>query len=167
MKKRFFITTLLCLVATLGYADDNKSFNMLKKEYDKQLLQLNNTAKQQQEKIRKLENKIREQYKSLNSQLADQQVEHQKQVEQLTQNLEALNTQQQTTQNKLIQLTDSIELLDKSTTVRSEQLNQSMSYRTISVMVGLLILLALTMVTVSFHTIRAALANPVKSLRSE
>ena len=143
MKKRFFITTLLCLVATLGYADDNKSFNMLKKEYDKQLLQLNNTAKQQQEKIRKLENKIREQYKSLNSQLADQQVEHQKQVEQLTQNLEALNTQQQTTQNKLIQLTDSIELLDKSTTVRSEQLNQSMSYRTISVMVGLLILLAL------------------------
>lgn len=143
MKKRFFITTLLCLVATLGYADDNKSFNMLKKEYDKQLLQLNNTAKQQQEKIRKLENKIREQYKSLNSQLADQQVEHQKQVEQLTQNLEALSTQQQTTQNKLIQLTDSIELLDKSTTVRSEQLNQSMSYRTISVMVGLLILLAL------------------------
>ena len=58
MKKRFFITTLLCLVATLGYADDNKSFNMLKKEYDKQLLQLNNTAKQQQEKIRKLEYKI-------------------------------------------------------------------------------------------------------------
>ena len=143
MKKRFFITTLLCLVATLGYADDNKSFNMLKKEYDKQLLQLNDTAKQQHEKIHKLENKIREQYKSLNSQLADQQVEHQKQVEQLTQNLEALNTQQQTTQNKLIQLTDSIELLDKSTTVRSEQLNQSMSYRTISVMVGLLILLAL------------------------
>lgn len=33
--------------------------------------------------------------------------------------------------------------------------------------VSLLILLALTMVTVSFHTIRAALANPVKSLKSE
>ncbi|WP_373552688.1 FtsX-like permease family protein [Haliscomenobacter sp.] len=32
---------------------------------------------------------------------------------------------------------------------------------------ALLSLLALTMVTVSFHTIRAALANPVKSLRSE
>lgn len=32
---------------------------------------------------------------------------------------------------------------------------------------ALLALLALTMVTVSFHTIRAALANPVKSLRSE
>ena len=127
----------------MGHADDKKPFDVVKKEYDKQLLQLNNTAKQQQEKIRKLENKIREQYKSLNSQLADQQVEHQKQVEQLTQNVEALSTQQQTTQNKLIQLTDSIELLDKSTTVRSEQLNQSMSYRTISVMVGLLILLAL------------------------
>ena len=120
MKKRFAITILLCAIVTLGYADDNKSFNMLKKEYDKQLLQLNNTAKQQQEKIRKLENKIREQYKSLNSQLADQQVEHQKQVEQLTQNLEALSTQQQTAQNKLIQLTDSIALLDKNTTVRSE-----------------------------------------------
>ena len=143
MKKRFAITILLCAIVTLGYADDKKSFDVVKKEYDQQLLQLNNTAKQQQEKIRKLENKIREQYKSLNSQLADQQVEHQKQVEQLTQNLEALNTQQQTTQNKLIQLTGSIELLDKSTTVRSEQLNQSMSYRTISVMVGLLILLAL------------------------
>ena len=32
---------------------------------------------------------------------------------------------------------------------------------------ALLILLALTMFTVSFHTIRAALANPVKSLKSE
>jgi hypothetical protein len=165
MKKRFAITILLCAIVTLGYADDKKSFDVVKKEYDQQLLQLNNTAKQQQEKIRKLENKIREQYKSLNSQFVHQQVEHQKQVEQLTQNLEALNAQQLTSQNKLTQLTDSIALLDKNTTVRSEQLNQSMSYRTISLMIGLLILLAL--MGISYWLLKKRQAENSKDLSTQ
>ena len=157
--------TLLCAIVTLGHADDKKSFDVVKKEYDQQLLQLNNTAKQQQEKIRKLENKIREQYKSLNTQLENQQVEHQKQVEQLTQNLEALNAQQLTAQNKLTQLTDSIALLDKNTTVRSEQLNQSMSYRTISLMIGLLILLAL--MGISYWLLKKRQAENSKDLSTQ
>jgi len=157
--------TLLCAIVTLGHADDKKSFDVVKKEYDKQLLQLNIASKQQQEKIRKLENKIREQYKSLNTQLENQQVEHQKQVEQLTQNLEALNAQQLTAQNKLTQLTDSIALLDKNTTVRSEQLNQSMSYRTISLMIGLLILLAL--MGISYWLLKKRQAENSKDLSTQ
>lgn len=156
---------LLCAIVTLGHADDKKSFDVVKKEYDKQLLQLNIASKQQQEKIRKLENKIREQYKSLNTQLENQQVEHQKQVEQLTQNLEALNAQQLTSQNKLTQLTDSIALLDKNTTVKSEQLNQSMSYRTISLMVGLLILLAL--MVMSYWLLKKRQAENSKNLSTQ
>ncbi len=156
---------LLCAIVTLGHADDKKSFDVVKKEYDKQLLQLNIASKQQQEKIRKLENKIREQYKSLNTQLENQQVEHQKQVEQLTQNLEALNAQQLTSQNKLTQLTDSIALLDKNTTVRSEQLNQSMSYRTISLMIGLLILLAL--MGISYWLLKKRQAENSKDLSTQ
>ena len=60
MKKRFCMSVVLCAIVTLGHADDKKPFDVVKKEYDKQLLQLNDTAKHQQEKIRKLENKIRE-----------------------------------------------------------------------------------------------------------
>ena len=50
MKKRFAIMALLCAIVTLGHADDKKSFDVVKKEYDKQILQLNIASKQQQEK---------------------------------------------------------------------------------------------------------------------
>jgi len=141
--KKYPILILSCVMMTSIYAEDKKSFDIFKAEYNKKLLQFNSTSEQQQEKIRKLENTIQGQYKKFNEQLIIQQTEHQKQVEHLIQNLDELKNEQKITQNQLIRITESIVLLEKNTTAKSEQLNQSISYRTMSLMLGLLILLGL------------------------
>lgn len=143
MKKRFFLSVLCCVITTVGYADDKKTLELFKREYDAQLLQVQNMSKQQQEKNRRLEAKLKELHKSFDEQLLSQQAEHQKHIRQLTQDLSVLKNEQQLTQQKLVQLTESVVVLDKNTTMKSEQLNQVVSYRTIGLTISLLVLLAL------------------------
>ena len=92
--KKYPILILSCVMMTSIYAEDKKSFDIFKAEYNKKLLQFNSTSEQQQEKIRKLENTIQGQYKKFNEQLIIQQTEHQKQVEHLIQNLDELKNEQ-------------------------------------------------------------------------
>jgi hypothetical protein len=119
--KKYPILILSCVMMTSIYAEDKKSFDIFKAEYNKKLLQFNSSSEQQQVKIRKLEDTIERQYKKFNEQLVIQQTEHQKQVEHLIQNLDELKNEQKITQNQLIRITESIVLLEKNTTAKSEQ----------------------------------------------